>query len=312
MALKSKNETIYPVNMSDALDEIRGLFISMRINDNNGFCIPLEKIYQWLELSFNAKEQENLLKRYLRNDNYGFLEAEDKNDIDAHFFIQKQERKHFIWFSNDGFKMLCILLNKSKRSKFILKYFIQLEKDYIRALKSSPQENAKEINRLNKIIRDNQKIYEDQVENSLNLEFKIMENTERLNSYEHFKRLTDVESFDNTELEVLTEFMRIYTKKVGIYLYNTDEYKMYVYNLCDLNNAELDNFYFYVGDIDNRENLNTDFTWVTSLGFLNTDHYNDFICRLEECLYYKGVYLVNWSYIKNAHMQSLLRSLKRA
>ncbi len=126
------------------LEEIRTEFFKLAESNREGYHISLIKAYDWLELDLTEDIKQKLLKRYLRNEDYAFIEAKSEDDTNAHFIIRKDGKKHIPWFSDDGFKMLCFVC-KSVKSKYIIAHFMQCEKDYLRAVKQTEKENAEEL-----------------------------------------------------------------------------------------------------------------------------------------------------------------------
>lgn len=126
--------------------DIRTEFFKLAEDTANGYIISLYKIYEWLELELTDDIRYKLTQRCLKGDN-GFIKAENEDDLNGHFIIRKDGKKSIPWFSCDGFKMITLLV-KSDKAKYILRHFIQCEKDYLRALRQSKEENDKELENL--------------------------------------------------------------------------------------------------------------------------------------------------------------------
>lgn len=135
------------------LDDIRTEFFKLVETNRNGYHISLIKAYEWLELEYNDKIRNHLTARTLKSEEYAFIESKSEEDLKAHYIIRKDGKKHIPWFSDDGFKMLC-MISKSSKSKYVITHFIQCEKDYLRALKQSKEENEKELKELREKVNN--------------------------------------------------------------------------------------------------------------------------------------------------------------
>ena len=142
MSKTNFNEQIY--------QEIRILFLRLAYKEDEKDLFPVrfEEAYKFLRLEVSDTAKANLIKRYLNDEKHCFIRAENEQDKCAHFIIRLDGRKKIPWFSYEGFKMLCLVSHRSPMSKYILKHFIQMEKDYLRVLQQSEHENKKEFETL--------------------------------------------------------------------------------------------------------------------------------------------------------------------
>lgn len=135
--------------------DIKLEFLSLLRDNKSGYFITLEKLYTWLEnpqthTNYICDEnyRRNFRKRYLRNDKLLLDESNDEQDLDKDFIMRKTNGINMPWFSNEGFKTFCMVVNEPK-SNYVRKYFIQIEKDYMRVLEQSAEATVAELQALN-------------------------------------------------------------------------------------------------------------------------------------------------------------------
>ncbi len=207
------------------LNDIRTEFFKLAESNRDGFHISLIKAYEWLELDLTEDIKQKLLKRYLRSEDYAFIEAKSEEDINAHFIIRKDGKKHIPWFSDNGFKMLC-LISKSSKSKYIIAHFIQCEKDYLRALRQTNEENTKELMALRERV-DNfdsrlMKIA-DERDNLLVRNHFYREDNARLRTIEDCTSTKEAFAMDGTpEYKLVCLMKKKFFHKTPIYIVNPD------------------------------------------------------------------------------------------
>ncbi len=207
------------------LDEIRTYFFKLSKNNRTGFHISLYKAYEWLELDLTEDIKQKLLKRYLRSEDYAFIEAKSEEDANTHFIIRKDGKKHIPWFSSEGFKMLC-LISKSVKSKYIIAHFIQCEKDYLRALKQTKEENEAEL----QILREKVNNFDSRLVKITNERDNLIvknhfyrENNSRFKSIEYHTSTKEDFAMDGTpEHKLVCLMKKKFFYKTPIYLVNPD------------------------------------------------------------------------------------------
>jgi hypothetical protein len=121
--------------------DIRTEFLAIAEKNRKGFFISLPRALKWLRLEYkdNKYFRDNFKRRILDSDNYYFRCATSDSDYDADYIYKNNTegdiRIKLPWFSDRGFKELCMIMNKSPKAKLIRKYYLELEDDYIKMLK---------------------------------------------------------------------------------------------------------------------------------------------------------------------------------
>jgi hypothetical protein len=123
------------------LERIRSEFFQLLDYNNDKYWISMEQAFEWLQLEYTEAKKSYYINNYLRCSNYSFVEA-NEGEL-GHFVVKKMGRRDVVYFTAEGFKMFC-LISKSPLSKYIIKHYIECEKDYIRALQQSKSENDSE------------------------------------------------------------------------------------------------------------------------------------------------------------------------
>lgn len=150
-------------DFDDISKEIKTEFQKLLENVDDGYIISLKALYEWLEYDkFYIKYTTD--SEYRKNYNSKTLrikldETKSEDDTTCDFIMRKyiDEEKNIDtnlpWFSVEGFKKFC-MFTKSEKSKAVRKYFIAIEKAYSRALKQTKAENEKELDALEKDIKE--------------------------------------------------------------------------------------------------------------------------------------------------------------
>lgn len=143
------------MNNVQIINGIKLDFLSLLRDNKSGYFITLEKLYTWLEMPqvyanyiSDGNYRRNFRKRYLRCDKLLLDESVCETDLEQDFIMRKENGINMPWFSNEGFKTFCMVVNEPK-SNYVRKYFIQIEKDYMRVLKQTAEITAKELQILN-------------------------------------------------------------------------------------------------------------------------------------------------------------------
>lgn len=218
--------------METVIESIRVEFLGLVRKNNSGYFISLQKVYEYLENPEVAEKylleessRRNFRKRFLRNEKYLLSEAQNEDDLGKEYIMRKIDNISFPWFSTEGFKLFCMVSNETK-SHFVRKYFIQIERDYLRALEQSDEENTSEITNLKRSIEKSDSLLlklndrcDEYLEETLMLRQKLR-STERLAVI-----LEDNEDFatvGNPEYKMYLYIMESYMKKVPLYIVNAD------------------------------------------------------------------------------------------
>lgn len=217
------------ITNDDIINLIKVEFLSLIKLNQNGYFISLEKTYNWLEnnnvyndYAISESSRRNFKKRYLRNDKFLLDEAESETDFYKDYVMIKNKNNiAFPWFSIEGFKTFCMVANEPK-SVFVRKYFIQVEKDYMRVLEQSAIETKLELLNVNSklskssfslnIISNRCQQY---LEEKLETDFKLkkVENLERILDDEK-----DFSSEGNLEYKCYNYLQMMYMKKIPLYI----------------------------------------------------------------------------------------------
>lgn len=148
---ETENETIDEIE-NKIMDEIKYEFLNMASQNHTGYNISLDIACKWLNVECDGMFRKNIKRRILNNSQYNFNEAENENDENSEYIIKKDSRKEIPYFSNDGFKMFCLIMNKSSKAQLVRKYFIKIEKEYVSMLKMSIAEYQEYKDEVNKNI----------------------------------------------------------------------------------------------------------------------------------------------------------------
>jgi hypothetical protein len=218
-------------------EKIRIEFLSILDNKNDGYILPLYKILEWLDISYedNIYFRRQFKEKYLNNEKYRLVEALSEEDKTASFIIRKDkqnQRKKIIWFSIDGFKTLCLIMDKSKKASLVREYFLELENDYMRVLEQTTEENKKEFDLLQNQIKEYNK--ENKLLSIKNQELQIkvnrlsIINSNLSNDAQDVQKVKDLLhknylNLYNIETIGLNIYEELYGKKSIIYLVN-DKY----------------------------------------------------------------------------------------
>ena len=216
----------------EIIQEIRIEFLSLIRESTTGYFISLEKTYSWLEnpdvyTSYSTDEnfRRNFRKRYLRNDKFMLDESVDESDREKDYIMRKEKNINIPWFSIEGFKTFCMVVNETK-SNYIRKYFIQIEKDYMRVLEQSAEKTKMELTILNQdLIKAKSSIIklsdtsDKHLEQKLSLEYKL----KKVESLEIV--LDDQDDFNTVGNNQYKEYLylrEIHMKKIPLYIVKPD------------------------------------------------------------------------------------------
>lgn len=132
--------------IADIKADIRLEFLAMSKSNRKGFFISLEKAYYWLHIKYNntAEFRSNFKKRILNDENNYFIEAKHEGDYAAHYIYRinpdsGNTRIKYPWFSDEGFKLLC-MISRAPKATLIRQYYLELEKEYIASLEMERDE----------------------------------------------------------------------------------------------------------------------------------------------------------------------------
>ena len=203
------------VETKKIINDIKIEFLSLLDKNMIGYFISLEQVYNWLEnpevyvrYSTDDMFRRNFRRRFLRSDKVMLDEAKNESNLDDDFIMRKNKNIEYPWFSVDGFKTFCIAVDEDK-SRYVRKYFIQIEKDYLRVLRQSKEENEKE----NKELKD--KIAK--------LDSRLMDNIDRANKYEEQALMLEFKLKKNEAIEMILD------DKDDFATEGNPEYKEYLY-----------------------------------------------------------------------------------
>lgn len=227
------------------INEIKTEFLALVKNKKTGYIISLEQLYNWLgnqeiyeKYKFDKDFRKYYLRDYLRNTKYILQESKDENDLTKDFIMKRGEtgQTMYPWFSTEGFKKYCMVLDLPK-ANFIRLYYLQLEEDYMRVLEQTVEQNKIELDALHENIK---KLEFDLEKKAKELEKKDEEHkeelkhyvsnnselTKKLNSYfklnETLKYREEFAETGSDEYKMLEYFKIKYMKKAEIYLVNPE------------------------------------------------------------------------------------------
>jgi hypothetical protein len=162
-------------NEMEIIDGIKTKFLGMILNPKIGFHISLEEYANWMgnpKIYENYKNKEtgrrDFRRRYLRDPKFMLKEAKNKDEIGKDFIIIKDDNNiGYPWFTTLGFKRLAMFSNEPK-SNYVRYYYTLIETEYIEAIQSTEEENAKRFAELEKKII----MYEEKYEKQSDLRLK--------------------------------------------------------------------------------------------------------------------------------------------
>jgi hypothetical protein len=116
----------------------------LSLEASNHFPFSLERIYMWLDEIEEYKKYSNndIYRKYfydniLNNSHYLLEESTSQDDISKDFIMSTNTLGiEYPYFTSCGFKAFCIVLDSNK-SKYLLKYYNQVECAYYKNIKSS-------------------------------------------------------------------------------------------------------------------------------------------------------------------------------
>lgn len=144
------------------MDEIRYMFLGLAKLDRKGFNISFDKVLEWIgayedkpDIIQQKKMKDHLMERYIKEPEYGIMEGLDYIIIidDTEENKKNRRKTQSLLFSDDGMKYFCAIY-KTPKSILVRRYFIQLEKDYIKAIEQTYEENAKSREIVNRSAAD--------------------------------------------------------------------------------------------------------------------------------------------------------------
>jgi phage anti-repressor protein len=162
----------------EVMGEIKTVFLSITQNNRNGCFISIYDTIKWLGLDSNKLINvtlliKNIKKRYLKNEDYYFIEVDDESH-DGDFCIIREGHKKVPYFSDEGFKKFCMIYPNPK-SNLVRMYYIKLEKEFITALNATEADNKKSLDDLSLKTAEMKKKY-DTMKSSLLLSQNDAEN----------------------------------------------------------------------------------------------------------------------------------------
>jgi len=217
------------------VDQIRLEFLDLVINKIDGYFISFENICKWLEDNetfekYNTDKiyRRHFLDRNLRNNNgIIFNEAKDEDDKNKYFIMRKEcNQVRYPWFSSDGFKAYC-MMSKKPKGALVRAYFIEVEKDYVRALSQTFEQNAAELKSLKEDLAKTKIELAKQTkcaDKLLDIDGKNAILIQNMNKYSSVKRMlkeVDVYAYNMDPIMVEAMYYRYtYAKKVHLYIVN--------------------------------------------------------------------------------------------
>lgn len=135
-------------SFDEILKEIKIEFLYLADNNDGTYIISLEKAlkwidmeYEWIRYSTESDYRKNYNSRKLRGET---LLLKENEDYEWRKYEGDPSIKRLPWFSVDGFKCFC-MLQKTDKSYAVRKHFIEMEREYLKALKSREEENKQEL-----------------------------------------------------------------------------------------------------------------------------------------------------------------------
>ena len=129
----------FDVAFENIKKEIHLTFLTLTKTKRKGFFISLEKAFWWLRCSYeNTKTfRQNFKRHFLEKHNFYLIEAKDESDTSANYIYRNNTegdtRIKLPWFSDEGFKILC-MVSKAPKAGLVRQYYIELEYSYIQKL----------------------------------------------------------------------------------------------------------------------------------------------------------------------------------
>jgi hypothetical protein len=157
------------------IHEIKIDFLMLLQTSSQTYIISLLKAFEWLDEEDKAIRyatdsvfRANFNTKVLKSDNLMLARAETVDDIGADYVMKNYKTdKSTIklpWFSPEGFKTFC-MVSGARKSHYVRRYFIEVERDYWRSLRQTTEENKKELASLTaeiqKIEHSNEKLIDE-------------------------------------------------------------------------------------------------------------------------------------------------------
>ena len=154
-----ESEEQFNLALINIKQEIKLEFLSMAKKNRQGFFISLQIAFKWLRIKYpkDHHSRKNINVRILQPDKFNFKEAKDENDFTAHFIYRNTESDSRIkvpWFSDKGFKFLCMCMSKSPKAALVREYYLELEEEYIKILEMNAKQRDEFITSLNTRINN--------------------------------------------------------------------------------------------------------------------------------------------------------------
>lgn len=298
------------------LEEIKKYFLSLNRAGRKGFLISLEKALEWIEYRQDInfiKFKENFKRRYLQNDYFHFNEAENEEDYNSDYIIRKEGKYSNIYFSDEGFKMFCMIMN-TKKASLVRKYFIMMENKYVETLYKSQQEieierneYEKLTNDLSKELKDIEIAYENQKEQINGLWSFNQKNKEYLQEANHLLDYYQDEPPAHSEERISYELIKTKMIKAPLYLVkpgimdvvkkpknnqtifgfdmtesNKEEYS-YEYSFDYYNkifieeNNGNDKMFYYIQSPSSSVSKDDNYNLIYNIHFVDKNHYKEFM-----------------------------------
>jgi hypothetical protein len=222
--------------IQNAIDDIKLEFLNLVRDGHTGYNISLERACEWLGINCDDQFRRDLKRRYLNKSEYCFNEAENENDENAEYIIKEQGKKKVPYFSNDGFKMFCLIMNKSPKSHLVRKYFIRIEKEYVKMLKMTSEEFEKYKVDIIKQMDEFKKEYGSLENRCVELQDKLNKRNDKISKFigqqsvmdKQISILKSIDSAINTYYDTIdpddrdaTRRLELYEKRFGkpVYIY---------------------------------------------------------------------------------------------
>lgn len=207
-------------------EEIRGLFFSLTSSATDiEFKIPIDKALVYLGKDPTTDILKKL-RQQLNSAESPFRLAEKSDDI-GHYFIKKVGNKQQYLFSNEGFKMFC-MMTKTSKSELVLAHFLTCELEYKRALTQTIEENKKELEMLTNLIRRSEKKISDLVIDNDALLEKVIVTNEYKKIADEFMCIKETNftfsMFGDADAKIYRGLQNKYMRSLRIYMYDMKEY----------------------------------------------------------------------------------------
>jgi hypothetical protein len=275
---------------------IKTQFLSMLDKPHDSYDISIYDAIKWLELDQNTKHDtkyivRNIKLRILNDEKFNFSESKN-GEYNYDYIIIKESRFRTPYFSSRGFKKFC-LLQKTPKGHLVREYFIQIELDYMTALKNSKKENEQILYELKNRIRELHDKH-DAHNNSL-----IIVNDELLQAHDANNSLQKENFYQSSELvrlerletaltqeefegcndiKIFQILQKRFMKPVKIYLVKSHDFdSINAINVVDYNQDLL----FMVGPMNNKIIVNDKIKHIADVYMMNKQHYSEFLLKLE-------------------------------